>query len=321
MTEEEAITAFADLVFPYSTRRFREVEEQGLKMAHYTTAESAALILKNRTLWLRNAQLMNDSSEVAHGSACLEAALHAGLGLRLENALNASHPGLFKAVAERVSAVDAQTRLQTYISSLSAHEPNNMLGRLSMWRAYGGQTAGVALIFNTEMFSIDSARLGIYSSPISYGTSDDLAVHLMEVIENIEKNKEILDNVPFESAKNILFNVLQFAALSHKHPAFEEEQEWRIIHSPLTEATAFISTSIQTVRGIPQMVCEIPLRDQPGLNAPWMNLDRLLDRIIIGPCAYPLQVAWAFREILRELGVPNPDSRVSIASIPLRQQG
>lgn len=76
----------------------------------------------------------------------------------------------------------------------------------------------------------------------------------------------------------------------------------------------------ETVRGIPQMVCKIPLRDQPGLDMPWLNMDRLLDRIIIDPCVYPQQVAWAFSEILRSIGL-DPAGKIVVAAIPLRQQG
>lgn len=321
MTEQQATAAFSDLAFPYATRRFQEVKDKGLKMAHYSTAESAALILKNRTLWLRNAQVMNDFSEVSYGNACLNTALNAGLGARLENALNSAHPDLFKAVANQLNNMDQQTRLYTYLASLSAHDPLNTLGRLSMWRAYGGPISGVALIFNTEAFYNDSERLGAYSSPVSYGSADIFAKHLLELINNLEKNTELIKRVPFATAQQVMFNALQFSTLSHKHAAFEEEQEWRIIHSPVTEPSAFIPTSVQTVRSIPQMVCEIPLRDQPGLEMPWLDLDRLLYQVIIGPCVYPAQVGWAFREILRDLGVSNPDGRIAIASIPLRQQG
>jgi len=43
MGEDEAITALQELAFPYEMRRFQEVFEKGLRMAHYTTAENAAL--------------------------------------------------------------------------------------------------------------------------------------------------------------------------------------------------------------------------------------------------------------------------------------
>ena len=69
------------------------------------------------------------------------------------------------------------------------------------------------------------------------------------------------------------------------------------------------------------MVCEVPLQDQVGLQMPIMDIDVLLDRIVIGPCVYPQQVAFAFREILRELGVSHPDSRIAMSGVPLRQQG
>ncbi|MDO6413081.1 DUF2971 domain-containing protein [Sphingomonas sp. BIUV-7] len=321
MAEQDAIKQFADFAFPYANDRFAEVAAKGLKMAHYTTAEAAALILGNQSLWLRNAALMNDFSEVAYGNACLEQSFSSGLGARLQAAIDVVHPGLFRNVTERINNVDVHTRTHTYLTSLSAHNQESQLGRLSMWRAYGGPTSGVAIIFNTEVFAHDSDRLGAYSSPVLYGGVTEFSRELVRVIENIENNRHVLAQVPFDNAASILFNSLQFSTLSTKHPAFEEEQEWRVIHHPLSEPSAFISTCTRTIRGIPQMICEVPLRDQVGLNMPWLDLNRLLSHVIIGPCVYPKQVAWAFREILREIGIANPDSRIAIANIPLRQNG
>lgn len=319
MNQIEAITYFSELMFPYTQSRFAEVKEKGLKMAHYTSAENASLILKNQTLWLRNATLMNDFSEVTYGSNCLKMTLSSGLRAKLEAALDAQHPGLCKAVLAQLDDHDTLARKFTYLTSLSAHDPDNLLGRLSMWRAYGGQTSGVALIFNTDMFEVNSTQLQAYSSPVLYGSEVEYAHELSKVITNIEQNQSLLSGIPFQSAQSILFNALQFSILSTKHPAFEEEQEWRVIHSPMMNPSAFIQSAVHTIRGIPQMVCELPLRNQPGLNMPNMDLENLLNRIIIGPCAHPHEVAWGFREILREIGITNPDSRISIANIPLRQ--
>ena len=320
MDTTQAVEALSRVAFPYETRRLKEVSDRGLKMAHYTTAENAALILKNRMLWLRNAQLMNDFSEVAYGTACLRLALDGGQGSRMQAVLDATHPGLWQAIAEFLNGIEAQTRSHTYLTSLSAHEPEDYLGRLSMWRAYGGPTSGVALIFNTEVFDQGSLKLGAYSSPVAYGDQFMMAQHISNVIDALSAEIDLLRQVPFDNARAIISNALQFATLSFKHPAFAEEQEWRVIHRPLTDASAFITTSIETIRGIPQMVCKIPLWDQPGLDMPCLNLDRLLDRIIIGPCVYPDQVAWAFGEILRGLGI-DPQGKIVIAAIPLRQQG
>ena len=321
MTEQDPIGRFADLMFPYAAARFADVKARDLKMAHYTTAANAALILKNQSLWLRNAAVMNDFSEVAYGNSCLHQALETGLGARLNKAVDNVHVGLFKSVAERLNNLDLHTRLHTYLTSFSAHDPQDYHGRLSMWRAYGGPTSGVAVIFNTEVFGHDSTQLGAYSSPVMYGGVNEYSKQLEQVIVAIEQNRQLFSQVPSENAAAIMFNAIQFSMLSTKHPAFEEEQEWRVIHHPLTEPTAFIMTRIESIGGIPQMVCEIPLRDQPGLEMPWLALERLLYRVIIGPCVYPQQVAWGFREILRRLGVSNPDDRVVIADVPLRQRG
>ncbi|MGN7161786.1 DUF2971 domain-containing protein, partial [Sphingomonas sp. SAFR-052] len=220
----------------------------------------------------------------------------------------------------QLNKVDWQARTQTYLTSLSAHDPDDMLGRLSMWRAYGGPTSGVALIFNTEVFANDAGQLNTYSSPVAYGNAAVMFSNLKEMADGLTANIDLVRSVPFQNAQAIVTNALQFATLSFKHPAFAEEQEWRVIHRPLTDASAFIPTSVETVRGIPQMICKVPLVNQPGLDMPWMSLDRLLHSIIVGPCVYPNQVAWAFSEILSSIGI-DPTGKISIAAIPLRQQG
>lgn len=316
---QNPISQFTDLVFEYTNARFTDVKDRNLKMAHYTTADTAMLILKNRSLWLRNASMMNDFSEIQHGNRCLDQSLKAGLGNRLAAALNSVHPGIFHAIATAITSRDWQTRSHTYLISLSEHEPVDNLGKLSMWRAYGGPKSGVAIVLNTEPFWHDSDKLGAYSSPVLYGGVQEYTNELERVVRNIENNLDVLRQVPFDNAQAIMMNMLQHSTLTTKHPAFAEEREWRVTHAPLSDATAFIPTSIQTVGGIPQMVCEIPLQDQPGLNMPWLELDKLLHRIIIGPCVYPEQVAWAFREMLLSLGIANPDDRIAIADIPLRQ--
>ena len=120
-----------------------------------------------------------------------------------------------------------------------------------MWRAYGGPTSGVALIFNTEVFENDAGQLNTYSSPVAYGNEAVLFSNLKEVADGLTANIEAIKQVPFQNAQSIITNALQFATLSFKHPAFVEEQEWRVIHRPLSDPSPFIETSIETVRSIP----------------------------------------------------------------------
>jgi hypothetical protein len=46
------------------------------------------------------------------------------------------------------------------------------MGRLSMWRAYGGD-AGVALVLNTRAFLGDIAPMGVWVTPVRYTSEED----------------------------------------------------------------------------------------------------------------------------------------------------
>jgi hypothetical protein len=63
----------------------------------------------------------------------------------------------------------------------------------------------------------------------------------------------------------------------------------------------------------------MPLRNEPGVNMPLLELDALLSKIIIGPCQNPYQVASTFQDILGSLGLQNPESYIRLSLIPLRQ--
>ena len=61
-------------------------------------------------------------------------------------------------------------RFNTYITSISEHDDREDLhGRLSMWRAFGGTTARVALVLRLPWFSGGGAEaLNLMFSPVAY---------------------------------------------------------------------------------------------------------------------------------------------------------
>lgn len=122
----------------------------------------------------------------------------------MQAALDAAHPGQWTAIAEFLNSMEIQTRTHTYLTSLSAHGPDDHLGRLSMWRAYGGPKSGVAIIFNAEVFGKESFRLGAYSSPVAYGDPFKMAEHLAEVVEGLADSTNLIKQVPFDNAKAIM---------------------------------------------------------------------------------------------------------------------
>ena len=107
------------------------------------------------------------------------------------------------------------------------------------------------------------------------------------------------------------------AALCLKHEGFQEEREWRIIHSPNRHPSPLVRASIEVIAGVPQTVYKIPLGGPPPDLAN-NDIPHLLDRVIIGPSQYPLALHEAFVSALRGAGVQNPEQRVVMSGIPIR---
>lgn len=312
----------ANVLFGYSLSRTANLAQNDVKLAHYTSAENALNIIEGQTMWLRNAAVMNDHSEIEHGRGILGAAMELpNLGGRLRKVLGRAHAGLAERVTEHVRRQRKQTRERIFMVSLCETEAVDRLGRLSMWRAYGGKTSGAALIFNGEAFDDAQQQLMAFASPVLYGDFEEFAQHLEAVIDRLEGEPNLLRNVPADTAFRAVSSALDFAILSIKHLGFEEEREWRIIHRPFDYASAHVIEKITSVAGTPQLVYQLPLVNRPGLNMPGLTLDRLLHRIIVGPSLHP-ETAWrALVEALRSKGVRTPEARVVISDIPLRQTG
>lgn len=262
---------------------------------------------------------MNDYMEFTFGSRCLQNALGTHRA-RLTAALDAVRPNLCLEVLDRLGRSDFNNQYHTYLTSLSEHKPDDELGLLSMWRAYGGPVAGVALVFNPDYLDIDSTDLAAWSSPVIYGEAAFLT-EFEKTLEALEQNQTVLQAVDPDELGHIIHNAFQFAMLSTKHIGFREEREWRIIHGPKEFSSAWVMPTFETVRGKPEVVYHLPLANQPGMNLPQIDLNRLLHRVIIGPCVHPYQVASTFEDILASLHVEDPARRIRISLIPLRQQG
>jgi hypothetical protein len=263
---------------------------------------------------------MNDFMEIRYGQHRLLDALQQRVG-EIETLFNNNHNDLAAEVFNWLADAEFTVNSQTYLTSFAEHSADDGLGKLSMWRAYGGPVAGVAIVFNTEVFESDKGgALNTSMHPVLYG-SDEFETHFLNLVIALRGHQDLLAQVPRERARSILFHAFQDLVLTAKHPGFGEEEEWRIIHSPFIFSSAYVMPSVHTIAGIPQVVHKIELKDQPGLNFPELELDNLIHRVIVGPCQYPEQVAFALDTALQGAGVTNSRDRIKVSDIPLRQRG
>ena len=307
--------SFRKIFFPYADKEIQKTKSESSRFAYYTTAEVAFSILKNQCIWMRSCSTMNDYLEVKYGQELLLEAIKNKSGTQLKNAVNACHADLFEKAWNLFQAWLPGFRYDTYLTCVSKHSNDeDDIGRLSMWRAYGGKT-GVALIFKGDSVEVDTSSLGIYASPVAYLNHDQFCHAMEDVANNIDKHCSYIKTLPEERVKDLLFSMLKNSVICTKHPGFCEEKEWRIIHSPVLNQSDFVKKEIQIVKGVPQIICKIPF--DKGIEG--LTLTELIDRVIIGPCEFPDVTYQAICSVLSEAGMTSPEQIITKSEIPLRQ--
>lgn len=322
----EAMSALGiDPLYPvfHGTAFARQVAAMAAKtrFAYYTTAETAAKILTHQELWLRMPTCMNDQSEVYHGRLAALEILNEEEGRQLLGFFNELYPGIGDELLAKLDEnSEFELLAQTYIGCLSEHAmkpEEDLLGRLSMWRAYGGGS-GVALVIKGDpLFTVDSG-LNVYSSPVEYLDRDGFRREVQALIGRLASNRELVSKESREQLLGWLYQMMTMAMLCVKHPAFEEEREWRLFHS-LAEPSPHMVVEVETIRGVVQPVVKLPLRPGPAGEPTGRSLPEILDKVLIGPTEFPLATATAFVQLLEQAGVPDAARKVHVTGIPLRQ--
>jgi hypothetical protein len=315
---DDANNTLNGIFLAYATERQSQIRSGNTRFVHYTSAEVAADIIRSREIWMRRATMMNDFMEVQYGIDCLVRAYKGASGEVFRSELDRLFPGFRPRLEKWFDGWMIGFRHDTFLMSLSEHRnEEDLLGRLSMWRAYGGST-GVALVLKNAAFLGTSDALRVYSSPVAYMRPDTFAQEFEAMGQRVRSHADFLKAQGETVVDAKICSMFRFAVLATKHPGFHEELEWRIIHSPSYEPSERVSKTVETIQGVPQHVIKVPLKDYPDHGFVGAELNDLLDRIIIGPTRYPYVIADAFSDLLRQAQVTDPAKRICISDIPLR---
>ena len=164
------------------------ISENG-RLAYYTDADTALKIISNGEVWLRNATVMNDFSEIAYGLQLTMRALSGCAGKAFRRTVDEVFPGTIATVEELIGRLQNDWRFETYITCVSRHKPaEDQTGRLSMWRAYGD----TALVVRNTPLSSPTDDLGVYSIPVNYFGPKECEVRLEKVTEAIRDNRHFI---------------------------------------------------------------------------------------------------------------------------------
>ena len=288
------------------------------KLVQYTSASSAMSIIRNNEVWLRNVQCMNDFNEVNHGINCLITAFDTQEGKSFQALLGELFPDIIEKFVNRFNEYLPALKQGTYITCVSEHDQSeDIYGRLSMWRAYGGKQS-VAMVMNTKAFRSATDVLSAYTFPVLYQEPEEFHLELEKLTRRIEIEKKFVSDLEETEVMDYIFDLFKTYALCIKHPGFKEEREWRIVYNPLLGPSEYVTSSIELVDGVPQEIHKIPLKNFPEESLTGMEIPELIDRIIIGPNEHQIVMRNTFIKLLGEAGCENPGNKVFTSGIPLR---
>ncbi len=311
---------FMRILHPYALKQHLRVLNGGTRFVHYSSADAAMSILRNKEVWMRNSSCMNDFLEVRYGLDRLYRAYRdTETGKKFQAVLNRIFDKVTIDIERVFNSWTPHLLLNTYFTCVSEHDDSeDAFGRLSMWRAYGG-AASVAFVLNNSVFLNPSGEgLKAYASPIAYLDDQAFEKQLGEIGDNISRESDFLRTQGREATIGRIFNVLMFAAVCTKHLGFAEEREWRVVYCPALGESPYLKKEIRVISDVPQPIYKIPLENiaEADLRA---SIPDLLDRIIIGPTQYPFVLGQAFEQLLTEAGVQDAANKIRISDIPLRR--
>jgi hypothetical protein len=298
-----------------------------LHLAHYTSLEVLEKIIINNEIWFSNPLFMNDHQEMRFGMT---------EGVRVLSLLQQDNDLMFQiggqdkfsdvmnAFQNALNSFEINHSFNLYIFCLSEYNFEKPDGSLSMWRGYGANGQGAALVFNTNFIT------PVEKSPLFFGKVEYLSVKERAIaLNNIyRKCLDFLNKLPdkqeFRQYVGVqIFRLSLIHALTTKHHGFEEEYEWRIIYFPDFDVLNLMKDCFCYVRKgnciEPKLKFPIePLQIEPRQT--W-SFDTIVDRIVLGPTHYSYLALNSAKRMLQNLGKPNFAEKIWVSEIPYRPIG
>ena len=256
-------------------------------LAHYTSIAVLEQILLNREIWFSNPLAMNDHEELIFGMTTGASAFRAHKGLVDACGTPERHAIMMEAFNGAIQNFWDYQAFDTYVFSASEHHPTDIDGKLSQWRGYGGNGSGAAIVFNTEKFNVSPAARFIIA-PVAYRTREareEWAVNRLDLLAKLMVERPPLADDQLKVPAMAYFERIKLASIFSKHIGFSEETEWRALyraaHDPGGLLHGMLSHAIVRNGIEPKLKLKIaPLKD---VIADDMSLDKVVDRIILGP--------------------------------------
>lgn len=289
-------------------------------LAHYTAIGTVELILKSSELWMSHPLLMNDTEELRWGLHASIRVLENHAGLR-ENLGLRLHEGLLNCYLNAFNRFDSSHAFDTYIASFSEHDTSNDDGLLSMWRGYGGNGSGAAVIIDTSILNPPEEGSPVILAKVHYGSTDQREAWISDKLDEFCAALPIVDALSgqLEEVAEFLFNRFLFMALFSKHEGFKEEQEWRVAYLSYLDSQGILRPRLwyhNGPRGV-EPKFRLPIEGIAELGGTFKPGD-LVSKILLGPSASSTMAVASVKRMLECIGHQDLARKVVASGIPFR---
>jgi Protein of unknown function (DUF2971) len=262
---------------------------------HYTSADGVRSIIDTSRLRFSHARFLNDPTEIAFGwDEVTKALQHA-----IDSATNLKN---FFAMTRSVAG-DVYNAGHFFTFCLSARTDS-----LSQWRAYGAGGEGYAVGFDSSLVqSSTESDAKCTLLQLRYSDSDRSALLRRGIDATIRFWQELLtEPVAPEHKEGIagranvhLSRFMMLAALSFKHPSFEDEHEWRLVISihPGDRDSEELQRKVEFRAGIGIVK---PYIDLPAASTTMKRLP--ITKIMFGPTLRPTVTRESIQFLLNQRG-------------------
>jgi hypothetical protein len=120
-------------------------------------------------LWLSNPLYMSDLEEMRFGINEGTSAFHENAEVKAACGSEARHQQLLREFDRYFQDFESTHALDTYVLCFSEHDLSNTDGMLSMWRGYGGNGSGAALVLDTNELE-DLGDSPLILAPVYYAS-------------------------------------------------------------------------------------------------------------------------------------------------------
>jgi len=290
-------------------------------LAHYSSRQVLEQILKNEEIWFSNPLLMNDIEEVKFGiingiRVIIESA-------EIKNAIGEEpwHEEFVRCLDHYVNEYDDKYLIDTYIFCFSEHEPSESDGLLSMWRGYGGNGNGAAIVFDTSKIKrtpnspLIFAKVEYASQSVRMKWFSDLAIKCADILAPMEIPKNLIYEVAYA-----IFERIKIAALFSKHIGFKEEREWRIVYLRERDTNNRLVDMLGYLNGPNGIEPKLKLKIQPidGVTDSELSLDNIIHSILLGPSVSSPMALRSTERMLELIGKGHYKNILEPSSIPYR---